>query len=135
MTPIQNLHYAIGEIAYAIARADGEVQKEEKKKFHTMMEAELRCKHYDFEISDLIFKILDKQKTSVKDAYNAAMHQIRMNSHYLSPELKATFIKVIGKVASAYPPVTLDEIQLIEIFKADIDPLKGDPVYYEVAVR
>jgi uncharacterized tellurite resistance protein B-like protein len=132
MTPTENLHYAIGEMAYAIARADGAVQKEERQKFHDIVEAELRMKDRGFNISDIIFKIMDKDKTSTEDAYNWAMGQIRVNSHYLSPQLKETFIKVIEKVAKAYAPVTIDETDIIEKFKKDIAPLKGDPIYYEV---
>jgi hypothetical protein len=75
---------------------------------------------------------MDKDKTSTKDAYDWAMGQIRVNSHYLSPQLKETFIKVIEKVAKAYAPVTIDETEIIEKFKKDIAPLKGDPIYYEV---
>jgi len=131
MTPTENLHYAIGEMAYAIARADGAVQKEERQKFHDIVEAELRMKDQGFNISDIIFKIMDKDKTSTEDAYNRAMGQIRVNSHYLSPQLKETFIKVIEKVAKAYAPVTVDETDIIEKFKKDIAPLKGDPIYYE----
>lgn len=131
MTPTENLHYAIGEMAYAIARADGAVQKEERQKFHDIVAAELRMKDQGFNISDIIFKIMDKDKTSTKDAYNWAMGQIRVNSHYLSPQLKETFIKVIEKVAKAYAPVTIDETDIIEKFKKDIAPLKGDPIYYE----
>jgi uncharacterized tellurite resistance protein B-like protein len=131
MTPTENLHYAIGEMAYAIARADGAVQKEERQKFHDIVEAELRMKDRGFNISDIIFKIMDKDKTSTEDAYNWAMGQIRVNSHYLSPQLKETFIKVIEKVAKAYAPVTIDETDIIEKFKKDIAPLKGDPIYYE----
>jgi len=133
MTPTENLHYAIGEMAYAIARADGAVQKEERQKFHDIVEAELRMKDRGFNISDIIFKIMDKDKTSTEDAYNWAMGQIRVNSHYLSPQLKETFIKVIEKVAKAYAPVTIDETDIIEKFKKDIAPLKGDPIYYEVS--
>jgi uncharacterized tellurite resistance protein B-like protein len=132
MTPTENLHYAIGEMAYAIARADGAVQKEERQKFHDIVAAELRMKDQGFNISDIIFKIMDKDKTSTKDAYDWAMGQIRVNSHYLSPQLKETFIKVIEKVAKAYAPVTIDETEIIEKFKKDIAPLKGDPIYYEV---
>jgi uncharacterized tellurite resistance protein B-like protein len=132
MTPTENLHYAIGEMAYAIARADGSVQKEERQKFHDIVAAELRMKDQGFNISDIIFKIMDKDKTSTKDAYDWAMGQIRVNSHYLSPQLKETFIKVIEKVAKAYAPVTIDETDIIEKFKKDIAPLKGDPIYYEV---
>lgn len=131
MTATENLHYAIGEIAYAIARADGEVQKEERIKFHNIVEAELWRKDYSFSISSIIFQILDKDKTSITDAYDWAMKQIKTNSHYLSPALKATFIKVIEEIAKAYPPVTNEENNLIERFKKDIEPLHGDPVYYE----
>lgn len=132
MTPEQNLHTAIGELAYAIARADGTIQKEERKKFHDIVAAELYCKDYDFDVSDIIFQILEKDKfIDSKTAYDWAMKEIKTNSHYLSPELKKTFVKVIEKVAKAYPPITTDEINLIERFKKDIAPINGDPVYYE----
>jgi uncharacterized tellurite resistance protein B-like protein len=131
MSPIENLHYAIGEMAYAVARADGEVQKEEREKFHDIVAAELRCENYGFDISDIIFKILDKEKESVETSYDWAIKQIRLNSHYLSPELKNTFIKVMEKIAEAFPPVTKDELKLIDRFRKDIEPLHGDPVYYQ----
>jgi hypothetical protein len=67
---------------------------------------------------------------TTKESYDWAMDQIRMNSHYLSPELKKTFIRVMEKIAKAYPTVTVDEAELIEKFKKDIELLHGDPVYY-----
>jgi hypothetical protein len=66
----------------------------------------------------------------LQEAYDSAMKQIKTNSHYLSPELKATFIKVMEKVANAYKTVTINEQNLIEKFKKDIEPIIGDPVYY-----
>lgn len=134
MTPLENLHSAIGEIAYAIARADGAVQKEERNKFHDIVAAELRCKDYSFDVSDIIFQILDKDKyIDAKTSYDWAMKEIRLNSHYLSPKLKETFIKVLEKIAKAYPPVTYEEMDMIEKFKKDIASIKGDPIYYEKA--
>lgn len=136
MTPQQNLHTAIGELAYAIARADGAIQKEERKKFHDIVAAEIHCKDYDFDVSDIIFQVLEKDKfIDSKTSYDWAMKEIKTNSHYLSPELKETFIKVIEKVAKAYPPVTADEINIIERFKKDIAPINGDPVYYESRIK
>jgi len=131
MTPIQNLHYAIGELAYAIACSDGQIQKEERQKFHNLVSEELGKKHYAFDISSIIFQVMDKDSLSASDTYNQALKQIKMNSHYLSPELKETFIRVLEKVAAAYPPVTVDERNIIEKFKNDIEELHGDPVYYE----
>lgn len=131
MTPLQNLHYAIGELACAIASSDGKIQREEAKKFHDMVAAELRCKHYDFDVADIIFTIMARERMDIETTYHWALKEIRMNGHYLSPELKASFIKMLEKVAKAYPPVTKKEQELLDRFKADIAGIKGDPVYYE----
>lgn len=131
MESIQNLHYAIGELAYAVAFSDGKVQKEEREKFHAIVEAELRCKDYDFSVTDIIFQMLDKEKMDAATSYNWAMKEIKNNSHYLSPELKQTAIKVMEKVAKAFPPITGEENRMLEQFKKDIAPIHGDPVYYE----
>lgn len=131
MTPIENLHYAIGEIAYAMAVADGKMQKEERQKFHNIVAAELRCKDYAFDISSIIFQILDKDKQDAETAYQWAIKQIKLNSHYLSPKLKLKFLGVMEKIAKAFPPVTKDEKNLLERFKKDISEIKGDPIYYE----
>ncbi len=130
-TPIQNLHYAIGELAYAVARADGSVQKEERDRFHAIVEEELRNEDYDFDLSEIIFLVLDRNPHDSKTVYNWAMHEIRTNSHYLSPALKAKFINVMEKIAQAYPPVTESEKGIIEKFREDIKNIHGDPVYYE----
>lgn len=130
MTPLENLHYAIGELAYAMACSDGKLQKEEREKFQKIVAAEIRMHDPDFDVSDVIFKILEKDKADPQMAYDSAMRQIKLNSHYLSPQLKQTFIKVIEKIAMAFPPATLEEIEFVNKFKEDIEPIKGDPIYY-----
>lgn len=132
MTPLQNLHYAIGQLAYAIACADGKIQQEERRRFLDIVAAELKHEDYDFNISDIIFQVLDHDKyASAEVAYDWAMKEIRLNSHYLSPKLKASFLRVIEKVAEAYMPITKEEVSIIKKFKKDIEPLNGDPVYYD----
>jgi uncharacterized tellurite resistance protein B-like protein len=135
MTSTQNLHYAIGELAYAIAFSDGQVQQEEREKFDAIISAELKSKNYDFDVSDIIFKILDKEKHDVETVYQWAIKEIKLNSHYLSPVLKQSFISIMEKIAKAFPPVTGEESSLIERFKNDIDSIIGDPVYYESKVK
>jgi uncharacterized tellurite resistance protein B-like protein len=130
MTSTENLYYAIGELAYAIARADGNVQKEEQQRFHDLVAEHMKNKEYAFDVSDIIFQVMAKDKQDAETTYEWAMHQIKINSHYLSPELKETFIKVMETVARAYPPVTIEEQNLIDKFKKDIAPINGDPVYY-----
>ncbi len=132
MTPIQNLHFAIGELAYAIALADGKIQKEEREKFQTIVAEELQNKDNNFDIAEIIFQIMEKDKIiDSKTSYNLAIREIRINSHYLSPEMKQTFIKLIEKIANAFAPFTNEEKKIVEQFKKDIEPLIGDPIYYK----
>lgn len=132
MTPLENLHYAIGELAYAIAAVDGNVHKEQRQKFHDIVAAEIRSKDYDFNVSDIIFQILDRDKEhDTETMYKSAIHTINTNSYYLSPELKDTFMIVMEKVAKAFPPVTPAEQKLLERFKKDIASINGDPIFYK----
>jgi uncharacterized tellurite resistance protein B-like protein len=129
MTPLENLYYALGELAYAVAFADGEVQKEEQEQFREFLKTQLEHNpHVDF--SDIIFKLLEKKKHNSVTAYDWAINEVRTNSHYLSPELKHTFISVMENVAEAFPPVTKNEKTLLDRFRSDIAPLQGDPIYY-----
>jgi hypothetical protein len=78
-----------------------------------MVEAELSCKDYDFDRSEITFKILNKDKTTTADAYNWLINQIKTNNQYLSPKLKETFIIFIEKIANAFSPATKEEGKLI----------------------
>lgn len=135
MTPQQNLHYAIGQIAYSIALADGTLQREEAGKFMDIVTKELRDEDLDFDVSEIIFEILSRQKADSESIYNQAMKDIRLNSHYLSPALKNKFLSVMEKVATAFPPITEKESALMEKFKKEVALLNGDPVYYNQGVK
>lgn len=135
MTPLESLHYAIGELAYTVAFSDGKVQKEEREKFQDIVAAEMKHKDYNFDVSDIIFQILQKEKVDSDTVYDWAMKEIKLNSQYVSPELKSTFVNVMEKVAAAFPPVTAVEKNIIEKFKKDISAVEGDPVFYETKHR
>lgn len=130
MTPVQNLFYAIGELAYAMACADGRIQKEERKLFQSIVEAELRMHDYNIDISDIIFRILDKDHAPLGDAYENALREIRLNSQYLSPQLKTLFMRIMDKVARSNRDITPGEQKLLERFKNDISSIHGDPDIY-----
>jgi uncharacterized tellurite resistance protein B-like protein len=131
MTSLESLYYAIGELAYAIARVDGKVQREEKEKFHEIVSTELNNNEHNFDISDIVFQLMARDKADSKTSYEWAIKQLKLNSHYLSPQLKEKMLSIMEKVAEAYPPVTREEKNMIENCRAEIEALKGDPVFYE----
>jgi hypothetical protein len=133
MTASDNLHYALGELAYAIAATKGKLKKDAYRKFHSIVEDEIRMYDPDFDISDIIFRLLNKDHVSVKEAYKSAFHILEANSHYLSPKLKLSFIRVIDKVTMAFGPYNDEEFEMVSKFKQEIESLQGDPVYYNNA--
>lgn len=130
MSPLENLYYAAGELAYAVARADGQVQKEERLKFLEILKSEFGSEG-EQSTGEIIFHLMEKRgHFDPVSVYDMAMKTIRENSHYLSPALKEHFIALLEKVAAAYPPVTAAEHSIVSRFKEDILPMSGDPVYY-----
>ena len=131
MTSLENLYFAMGELAYAIAFSDGKVQKEEREKFQEIIATGLKEHKVEFDISDIIFQMLEKDKVYSNTVYDWAMKEIKSNSHYLSPALKHSFINILEKIAEAFPPITDEEINLLQRFKKEMVLIEGDPVYYE----
>lgn len=135
MDSIENLHYAIGQLAFAVAYADGKIQKEEHNKFEEIVVQELQKNDYSFDVSSIVFQILERDKIDPETIYEWAMKEIKTNSHYLSPELKDKFLSVMEKIANAFPPVTRSEDNIINRFKRDIADIHGDPVFFNKRIH
>lgn len=131
MNPTESLHYAIGEIVYAVASADGEVQREERTRLQEIVQEEISKHHYNYDITEIIFQILDKQHRHPVESYDWGMNQMRLNSHYLSPALKNACMAIMERIAEAFDGISKEENELLLRFRKDIAPLEGDPVYYK----
>ena len=120
MKPLETLHYAIGEVACTVAHVNGDIHALEARKFMFIMTNELNNAEHDFDVSEIIFDLITRQKTNAEKTYNKAMKEIRQNSQYFSPQLKEKFVKVIDEITKEYPPVTYAEINILERFKKEI---------------
>ena len=95
----REIYRAIGELAYAIAKAGDGLRLEEKKAFMEIAEEELKFEAWAAESR---FEILDeKVHPSLEHAYNEALHEFKLYKEHLTPELKEKTIKVLKKVAEA----------------------------------
>lgn len=126
MTPTENIYTATGELAYAIASADGHIQREEKEKLEQILKDEFNGRIGTANHAEIIFKVLEKEHLSSDDAYAAAMRQLNINSHYLSAEMKEHIVHVIERVAKAYPPKVHAETEIIKRFIIDVTAIKVD---------
>jgi uncharacterized tellurite resistance protein B-like protein len=115
----QHLYYALGALAYAVAKADGKVQREEIDKVREIVDRGTQHS-MDYNYTDIIFQILQKDKMGFKDVYVWAMKSFETGKYHLTPDVKDQFIKVIQEVADAFPPADPEEKALIARFSEDI---------------
>ena len=118
----QHLYYALGALAYAVAKADGKVQPEEQEKVQQIVSSGTNHE-IDFTYTDIIFKLLQQDKAGFKEVYNWAMHSFELGKYHFTAEMKAGFVDVIQQVADAYPPTSAEERKLIERFGDDLRSL------------
>lgn len=122
MAELDKLYEAFGELVYAVAKADGSVQNEEKKALQDLLKN-------DNWASDIIwsFNYEEKKAHSVKEAYAKAIDIFKFHGPFSEYE---RFIKVIEKVAEAFQGITAEEKALINNFRKDLmDTFKDDPRY------
>lgn len=115
-----SLFYALGQLSYAIANADGKVQKEEKDNFHHILKEQFDAISPEMDTAEIIFELLRRDATDTQTAYKWAINQIKLYSHHLTDSLKEGFIATIKKMAEIYPPIEPEEKALIQQFEKDI---------------
>jgi uncharacterized tellurite resistance protein B-like protein len=120
MDAMGNLFYALGQLSYAIANADGKIQREEKDNFHKILKEQFDAISPEMDTAEIIFELLRRDAIDTQTAYNWAINQIKLYSHHLDDNLKKGFITTIKKVAEVYPPVEPQEKALIEQFERDL---------------
>lgn len=115
----QHLYYALGIMAYAVAKSDGEVQNEERQMIHQIV-VEESGHEIDFDYAEIIFSILQKEKQGALGVLDWAFHAFELGKHHLTPKMKEQFVSVIKKIAAAYPPTTAEELKMIDKISRNI---------------
>lgn len=118
----QHLYYALGALAYAVAKSDGKVQAEEREKIKEIVDKGINHQ-MDLNYTDIIFQILQKDKMGFKDVYHWAMNSFETGKYHFTPEMKKQFVWVIQEIAKAFPPIAPEEKMLLEQFDSDVEKL------------
>jgi len=119
----QHLYYALGILAYAVAKADGKVQLEEKHMIHEIVSNEIDH-NLNFNYAEIIFDLLQKDDRSFDQVYEWALNEMEMSKHQFTDSMKTEFVNVINKMAAAFPPNSEEEQALINQFEQDLKKLK-----------
>lgn len=118
----ENIHRAMGSLAYAIALADGVIQPSEKELILKLATKEFHLSDTDSEWINNMFKELESKGINLSDAYNYALDTLEANRHdYDFDEvMKNKCVSFMKKVGDAFGETDLQEQSIIERFTADI---------------
>lgn len=118
----QNIHIAMGSLAYAIAKADGVIQTEEKNMIKQLALEEFEMEDLDSEWIEKMFNKLEKDNISIEDAYNYAMDTLESNRYEFDFDLvmKNKCIKFMNRIALSFADTSLEEQAIIRKFNNDV---------------
>ncbi|WP_028980128.1 hypothetical protein [Sporocytophaga myxococcoides] len=112
MAEIDKLYEAFGELVYAVAKADGAIQNEER----VALEDVLKDNKW---ASDIIwsFNYEDKKSKTVKEAYSKA---IDIFKHHGPFSEYGKFADVLELVAFAFQGISTEEKEIISNFRNEL---------------
>lgn len=112
----------MGSLAYAIAKADGVIQPEEKQIIRKLAQKELELTEVDNEWIEHMFTRLEKDGITLEDAYNYAIDTLEANRYEydFDESMKKRCLNFMDKVAEAFENTSNSERSVIDRFKEDI---------------
>jgi uncharacterized tellurite resistance protein B-like protein len=118
-----NIHIAMGSLAYAIAMADGSVQEEEKETIKKLAQKEFELSDVDNEWIIKMFNQLEGQKITLDDAYNYAIDTLEANrfDYDFDDTMKKKCVSFMQRVAEAFDETSNDERSVLHRFMLDIE--------------
>lgn len=119
----QNFFFGFGYIAYAVAMADGRVQKPEQETLHAIVNKGIKSVASDFDYSDLGFEIMEQEHLDAESSYLWGMDAIKQSGYTLTDALTKILVDTLEKVGEAFPPTSPKEHEYIERFKEDVSHL------------
>jgi uncharacterized tellurite resistance protein B-like protein len=118
----ENIHRAMGSLAYAIAVADGNIQADEKETIRNLAKKEFQLSDSDSEWINNMFMELESKGINVTEAYDYAMDTLEANryDYDFDDSVKARCISFMKKIADAFGENNYQEQSIIERFTEEV---------------
>lgn len=117
----KEIYRAIGEMAYAVAKAQKGLTSTEKIAFFKIVEEEL---DYDAWAAQSRFELLEEvTHPTIEHAYNEAINELKKYKQHFTPELQIKAVKVLERVAESFLGTSEAQQFIIDRFKKDIKSL------------
>lgn len=115
---LQDLYMGLGSLAYAVAKADGQLQPAESRAIRDLLAAEPFG-----DVAGCAFTLNDFHHESAAKAYAWAIRCFQQNLPYLTPVRQKRFLDIATRIAEAHNGVAEAEQLMLEQLRADFHQL------------
>lgn len=118
----ESIYKAMGSLAYAIAKADGHIQDEEKLTIQNLAQQEFELSDMDNEWIKNMFSSLEKEGIGIEDAYQFAIDTLEATRYdfEFDEKMKKKCLRFMERTAEAFSGTSIDERIIINRFKKDM---------------
>lgn len=122
---LENIHRAMGSLAYTIAMSDGEIQTAEKNILLKIANETFKFNDQNSENIKSMFDQLEKQEVSIQESYEYALDCLKASrfDDSFNNGVKHQCVDFMRKVAISFGEVDFKEQSIIDQFIKDIDSI------------
>jgi uncharacterized tellurite resistance protein B-like protein len=120
--PQQDLFIGLGSLAYAVAKADGELHLEEEQVFKNLLQEQTNG-----DIALFAIRLKDKMNCLPEEAYQFAFRRFAANMKDFSRRQKEQFFHILNQVAQARQGICAVESAMLKRIRVDLGRLSLFP--------
>ena len=117
------LYYVLGQLVYAMAKADESIDKNDRSELHDLFVSEFGDSKSGVDLSEVISHILNKEKKDFETTYNWVIQSLKLQQGELDEEIKSKILNVVELVVDKYPSKSFRGDDLLARLKADVQGL------------
>ncbi len=118
-----HIYYTFGQLAYAIAKADEDLNEKEKEKLRDIFVECLSDGSNLADFSEIIDHVLIKSKKEFESTYNWAMHSLKIHEGLMDTFIKERGVKLLESVIAEIPSKHINEGELLKRFRKDLNAI------------
>lgn len=117
------LYYVLGQLVYALARAEESIDKTDRLELHDLFVSEFGDCKSGVDLSEVISHILNKEKKDFETTYNWVIQSLKLQQSELDQEMKSKILNVAALVVDKYPSKSFSGDDLLARLKTDVQEL------------
>lgn len=119
----EHIYIGLGYLTYAVAKVDRKIDNTERDQLEKNVEVLAHQFNYQFNLMKHVFLASVEENLSVATSIHIGVSELKKHSYYVNDKEKVSIIKFLKGIASAEPPITQQELEVLNLIQDELDQL------------